>query len=153
MPNLPPLMRDQRKIDADQLRLLATLHFVMAGLAMLGLGALFAHWLMMHTVFESPEMWKSQSGGPPPREFLAMFKWMYVIFGSGIIVVALANLVSGVLIQKRRARVLSLIVAGLNCMGLPLATLLGVFTLIVLLRDSVVESYEAAASPVLNGRE
>ena len=40
----------------------------------------------------------------------------------------------------------SLVVAALDCMGFPFATVLGVFTFIVLLRDSVAELYEAAAS-------
>ena len=35
MIELPPLPRDQRKIDADHLNLLAIFHFVGAGLALL----------------------------------------------------------------------------------------------------------------------
>lgn len=147
MTDLPPLMRDQRKVDVDHMKLLAKLHFVMAALALVGLGFLFLHWLMMHTMFDSPGLWKNQPGGPPPKEFLAMFKWFYVIFGSGIILVAVANAASGWLIQRRRARVLSLVVAGINCMGFPVATVLGVFTFVVLLRDSVAELYDAAATP------
>ena len=44
----------------------------------------------------------------------------------------------------------SLVVAGLNCMGFPFATVLGVFTFLVLLRESVVELYEATSSARLN---
>jgi len=40
---LPPLPRDQRKIDEDHLNLLGIFHFVGAGLAMLGLLFLVAH--------------------------------------------------------------------------------------------------------------
>ena len=36
-----------------------------------------------------------------------------------------------------------MIVAGLNCVHIPLGTVLGVFTLVVLMRDSVRESYDA----------
>ena len=147
MTTLAPLMRDQRKIDAEHLKLLAVFHFVMAGLALLGLGFLFVHWFLMHSAFDNPAMWKNQQGGPPPKEFFAAFKWFYVIFGSCIILAGVANVASGWLIRKRRARVLSLVVAGLNCMGFPFATVLGVFAFIVLLRDSVAELYEAAADP------
>lgn len=146
MTALAPLMRDQRKVDADHLKLLAMFHFIMAALALLGLGFLFLHWLAMHTMFDNPEMWKGQQGGPPPKEVLATFRWFYVIFGLGIILAAFANAASGWLIQRRRARVFSLVVAGVNCMGFPFATVLGVLTFLVLLRDSVAELYEAAAS-------
>ena len=139
-------MRDRRKVDADHLKLLAMFHFVMAALALVGLGFLFLHWLAIHTMFENPEMWKGQQGGPPPKEALTAFKWFYVFFGSCIILAALANAASGWLIHRRRARVFSLVVAGLNCMGFPFVTVLGVLTFVVLLRDSVAELYEAAAS-------
>jgi len=33
---LPPILRDQRKIDAEHLRLLAIFHFIAAGLHALG---------------------------------------------------------------------------------------------------------------------
>src|SRR5205823_4228123 len=96
----PPLMRDQRNIDADHLKLLAVFHFVMAGFALLGLGFLFAHWLLMHSLFANPAMWKSQPGGRPPKEFFATFKWIYVILGSIIVLYAVTNVASGWLIRK-----------------------------------------------------
>ena len=147
MTDLSPLMRDQRKIDAEHMKLLSVLHFVLGGLALVGLGFLFLHWLMMHTMFADPEMWKGQPGGPPPKEFSKLFKWFYIFFGSCIIVAGIANAVSGWLIRKRRARAYSLVVAALNCLAMPFGTLLGVFTFIVLLRDSVAELYESVARP------
>ncbi len=141
MNDLPPLMRDQRRIDAEHLRLLAIFHWVMAGLALVGLGFLALHWLFMHSMFDNPAMWKGQPGGPPPKEFFAVFKWIYVFFGSCIVLTAAANGLSARLIQQRRGRVVSLVVAAINCMGLPFGTVLGVFTFMVLLRDSVAELY------------
>lgn len=147
---LAPLMRDQRKVDADHLSLLAKFHFVMAALALAGLGLLFLHWQLMHTMFEHPEAWQTgPQVPPPPKEAFAAFKWFYVFFGLVIVAASAVNAASGWLIQRRRARAFSLVVAGLNCMGFPLATVLGVFTFIVLLRDSVIESYEAAPSATL----
>lgn len=74
-------------------------------------------------------------------------RWFYAGFGLCFVLTALANAASGWLIRRRRARMFSLVVAALNCMGFPFATTLGVFTFVVLLRDSVVELYAAAASP------
>lgn len=135
-------MNDQRKIDADHLRLLAIFHFVLAGLSVLGLGFLFLHWAIMHTVFENPEMWKDQKGGPPPEQFFAIFKWFYAVFGVMVVGAGFANLFSGLFIRRNVYRTFSLIVAGSNCLCFPFGTALGVFTFVVLLRDSVRERYE-----------
>jgi hypothetical protein len=147
MSELPPLMRDQRKVDAEHLKLLAVFHFVVAGLSIVGLGFLCMHWFFMHSIFDNPEMFKHAKDGPPPKEFFAIFKWFYVVIGVCIVTGGIANLVSGWLILQRRARVFSLIVAGLDCAFVLLGTALGAFTFVVLLRDSVREVYEAAREP------
>lgn len=141
--SLPPLLRDQRKVDADHLRLLAIFHFVLAGLGILGLGFLFLHWLFLHTFLGNPEMWKDAKGGPPPREIFAIFKWFYLFAAGMIIGLGLIHVASGWCILKRRARTFSLVVAGVSCFGFPFGTVLGVFTLVVLLRESVAELYRA----------
>jgi hypothetical protein len=53
------------------------------------------------------------------------------------------NVISGLCLRARKGRTFSLVVAGINCLYIPLGTLLGVFTIIVLLRDSVRELYAA----------
>ncbi len=136
-------------IDASHLKLLAIFHFVFAGLTLLGLGFLFLHWWFMHAIMENPEMWKNQQGGPPPKEFIALFKWVYLFFGTGIVLTGVANTISGWSLMARRNRTFSLVVAGLNCMAFPFGTALGVFTFIVLLRDSVRELYEAQKRPIM----
>jgi len=142
---LAPLMRDQRKADAEHLRILSLCHFIMAGLTVAGLGLLFFHWFMMHQFLESPSAWGGAPNAPSPREAWNVFRWFYLIFGTFTIVAGTANASSGWLIRNRRGRVFSLVVAGLNCMGLPFGTTLGVFTFVVLLRESVAELYAAAA--------
>ncbi len=144
MAELPPLMRDQRKTDADNLRLLAIFHFVVAGLAVVGLGFLFLHYALMQTVFSNPEIWKNQKGGgPPPEQFIAIFKWFYLFFGAVLLAGGIGNLISGVFMRKKKNRMFSLVVAGINCVQFPFGTVLGVFTFVVLLRNSVREIYEA----------
>jgi hypothetical protein len=148
MNELPPLMRDQRKTDADHLRLLAIFQFIFAGLGLLALGFLFLHYSLLHHFLGNPELWKHpRGGGPPPEEFFAVFKWIYVFLGLLIITGGLLNIISGLCIGRRRLRTFSLVVGGLNCLQIPFGTVLGVFMLVVLLRDSVREAYAAAAQP------
>jgi hypothetical protein len=81
MNELPPLPRDQRKIDADHLNLLAIFHFVGAGLAVLGLLLLLAHYTFMHAIFANPKFFENQKQPMPmpPEQIFAMMKWFYHI--------------------------------------------------------------------------
>ena len=144
MSDLPPLLRDQRKADAEHLRLLAIFQFIFAGLAVAGIGFLFLHYAVMASIFNNPEMWKNQKGAPPPAEFFAIFKWFYVLFGILLVMGGIANLLSGLFMRNRTNRTFSLVIAGINCLQFPFGTALGVFTFVVLLRDSVREAYGAA---------
>ena len=70
-----------------------------------------------------------------------MFGWMFTIIGSVIVVggVTLGAFVAyaGRCLAQRRRHTLCLVVAGISCMMMPFGTVLGVFTLIVLLRPQV----------------
>ncbi|HZR18182.1 MAG TPA: hypothetical protein VFE51_12890 [Verrucomicrobiae bacterium] len=145
MSELPPLLRDQRKVDADHLKLLSIFHFVGAGLALLGILFVLGHFTIMSAVFSNPKVWENQKQGPPPAEILAIMKWFYLAFGLWFLTSAILNLVSAFCLRARRARTFSLVIAAINCLHIPLGTVLGVFTLIVLVRDSVRELYEAEA--------
>jgi len=136
------IVRDQQTIDDDHLRILAVLHFVTAGLAVLGLLFVALHFTIMHSVFGNPDMWKNQQGGDlQPDEFFAVFQWMYLLMAAGLVGGAIVNVLSGLYLRKKKHRLFSMIVAGLNCIHMPLGTALGVFTFIVLLRDTVRQAY------------
>lgn len=143
MTELSPLPRDQRKIDANHLDILSIFHFVGAGLAVLGILFLLAHYAMMHAVFANPKMWQDQKQGLPPEQIFAIFKLFYLVFGLWFITSGVLNLISGLCLRARKHRTFSLVVGGINCLHVPLGTVLGVFTIIVLVRDSVRELYEA----------
>jgi hypothetical protein len=135
------MMTDQRRIDADHVRLLAIFHFIGAGLALVGNLFLFFDFMIIQGVFSNPQMWQNQKMGPPPAQFLAMFKWFYVVFGVWLLVSGILNLISGFFLLGRKHRTFSLVVGGINCVHVPLGTTLGVFTIIVLTRNSVRELY------------
>jgi hypothetical protein len=143
MSELPPIPRDQRQIDANDLNLLSIFHFLGAGLSLLGNLFVLVHYAIFHTFFSNPKLWEGQKQTPPPAEFLEIFMWFYLIFGAWFLTSLILNLISGLCIRAREHRTFSLVVAGVNCLHIPLGTVLGVFTIIVLIRDSVREAYEA----------
>jgi hypothetical protein len=124
--------------DIEHLRLLSIFHYIVAGLAALfslfpllytGMGLLFV-WFAQH-----PD--PKQTGEPPP-EFLG---WIFVAFGSFLFLLGLTMaifiLISGRTLAKRRRYWFTFIVACVECLFMPFGTILGVFTLIVLSRESV----------------
>lgn len=135
-------LQDQR--DTDHLNLLSIFHFITAGLSTLGFGFLILHYLIMSTVMSGAIGNMPNSGPPPPAEIMTIMKVFYVILGTVLGLAILVNVLSGVFLRQRKHRVFSIIVASINCLQIPLGTTLGVFTLIVLLRESVRQSYERA---------
>jgi len=137
-PPLPP-----RKADVDHLNLLSILHFVGAGFALLGVLFLLMHFSIFYTVFNNPKLWENEKQGPPPAELFDIFKWFYLVLAIWFITSGILSVLSGLFLRARKHRMFSMVVAGIICVHAPLGTALGVFTIIVLLRDSVRELYEA----------
>ena len=75
-------------------------------------------------------------------EIFAAFKFFYLIFGVWFFASGVMNVASGLFLRARKYRTFSLVVAGINCLHVPIGTVLGVFTIIVLIRDSVRRLYE-----------
>ncbi len=143
MTQLSPLSRDQRKVDADELWLLSVFHLIGAGLGLAGLFLLVAHYTMFRVVWNNPNVSGQQGPAPWPVEVFTMGRWLYLVFGLWFIASVALNAISGLCISMRKHRVFSLVVAGIDCLFVPLGTVLGVFTMVVLARDSVREAYEA----------
>ena len=132
--------------DEDHLRLLTIFHYVLAGVT-----ALFSMFPIMHIVMGLAVL-SGDFGGPTNGEdFPKAFGWMFVIMGAMAIFFGLSLAVvialAGRSLQLRRWRVFCLVAAGLMCMMMPLGTVLGVFTIIVLMRDSVKALFEPATGP------
>lgn len=148
-----PSAREKRKAEVGQLRLLALLHFVAAGVALAVIGVLFWHYSRMHAAFLDVTAWKrQQDGGVSLEQFFGEFRRYYLISGAVVAACGTGNLLSGLFICRRVCRLFSLFVAGLNCVVVPVGTILGAFTLVVLFRDSVREAYDAkGAAPAQPG--
>ncbi|MCD4724655.1 MAG: hypothetical protein K8R63_07405 [Bacteroidales bacterium] len=84
----------------------------------------------------APEAFESDGDAPP-----AFFGWFFVIFASAFIIAGFifASMVitSGRFLSKRKHYMFCMVIAGIECLFMPFGTVLGVFTIIVLSRDSV----------------
>ena len=136
------LIQNQQKRDREHLKLLCIFHFIFGGLALLGIGFLFVHYFIMHTVFSNPDLWRAQKEAiAPPKAFLDAFVWFYRFMGVILLVVLVLNMLSGLFLWRKRHRLFSVIIGGMDCLQIPFGTALGVFTIMVLSRESVRELY------------
>jgi hypothetical protein len=132
--------------DEAHVKTLGILSFVLAGTSILGLAFIAFHYFFMSAMLNNPRIWAQiqaqaahQHQAPvfDPRQFFHIFIWFYVVMGSWSVLSLIGNVAAGFCLLGHRARLFCLIVAGLNCVSIPLGTLLGVFTLLVLLRPAV----------------
>ncbi len=124
--------------DNEHLRLLSVFHYVVGGLM-----ALFSLFPIIHVcigIFMLTHPGRFNQGAPPPFPV----EWIGLLFAviGGLIILcgwALAGLTvfSGRSLARHRHYLFCMVIAGVNCMFVPLGTVLGVFTLLVLLRPSV----------------
>lgn len=134
----------QATTDVKQLKLLMVFHWVFTGLLAIGLLMVVLHYLLMGYIMDNPEMWNESPGGPPPEEFFEIFKYVYFVMGAVVLLSGISNALSARFIHARKYRTFSLIISGANCLMFPFGTVLGVFTFVVLLRDSVARVYAEA---------
>ena len=124
--------------DEQHLDLLAIFHFIVGGLM-----ALFPCFGFIHVGIGIAMLCGAFEGGneAPPRAF----GWLLVVFPGMIIVAAwtLAGFViaAGRKLKQRRAYTFCLVMAAIECIFMPLGTVLGVFTILVLMRESVKEMF------------
>jgi hypothetical protein len=128
-------------IDAEHLRLLAIFHFVAAGFSFLGVALFSMYFFLFQALLANPQIWAQSQEGPPPEQVMAFFRGFLVMFLLWFLVSAVGNLLSGLFMRDRRHRTFSMVIAGINCLHIPIGTTLGIFTFIVLGRESVRKLY------------
>lgn len=133
--------QQQAMVDANHLRLLSIFHFVWGGLSVLGGIFMIGYIFLMQSIMRSAS---AAGSGTSPAQFDSMMTiigMIYAIFGTLYIILAICNFFCGRFLSSRRHRTFILIISGINCIGIPLGTTLGIFTFIVLLRPSVTAEF------------
>ena len=129
--------------DNEHLRLLSIFHYIYG--ALVGLCGSFPlmhvamGFAMLSGVLENPGM----QGQAPPREM----GWIFVGVGSAVVLLswtmAACLIFSGISLGQRKRYMFCMVIAGISCLGIPLGTILGAFTIMVLVRDTVIQQFEA----------
>lgn len=135
-----PSPKPQQDTDNEHLKLLSTFHYVVSGMA-----ALFGCFPIFHLILGlffilAPEKLGHGSQQPP-----AFIGWFFVGFASVFILLgwtfAVLLLIAGRFIARRKHYMFCFVVACVECLFMPFGTVLGVFTILVLNRESVKELF------------
>jgi hypothetical protein len=124
--------------DAEHLRLLAIFHYVAAGLA-----AFFSFFPLLYATIGGIFVFVSRHGTPKPGEELPpeFVGWIFVGLGLVLfllgIAMAICILIAGRCLSRRKAYSFALVVACIECLFIPFGTIVGVFTIVALSRESV----------------
>ena len=124
--------------DSDHLRLLAIFHYVVAGLA-----ALFSFFPLIYATIGAIFIFVARHGTPKPGEELPpeFLGWIFIGIGSLLFLVGVAMaiciLIAGRCLSRRKGYSFALVMACIQCFFVPFGTVLGVFTIVVLSRESV----------------
>lgn len=124
--------------NEKNLNLLAIFHYVVGGIT-----ALFACIPMTHIAIGLVLIFGKFGNTPPPQ----IIGWIFVLLG-GIFVLsgwalAIAIIIAGKRLKNRMSWTYCIVVGALECIFMPFGTVLGVFTIIVLMKDSVKQLFSA----------
>ena len=121
--------------DEENLRLLTIFHYVVAGIA-----ALFSFFPLLY-VGMGAFMLCGKFDGPHPDAATRPMGWVFIAIGSFLFIMALAFVtviaLGGRYLSRRRHYTFCMVVAAVACMFMPFGTVLGVFTIIMLQKDSI----------------
>jgi hypothetical protein len=126
----------QQILDNEHLKLLSIFHYIMGGLS-----ALFACLFIIHIVLGLLFIVFPHSFGEGPNQPPPFLGWLFLSMGGCLVFFGWAYgivvLIAGRCIARRKHHTYCFVVACLECLWMPFGTCLGVFTILVLNRQSV----------------
>lgn len=140
----------QSIIDEEHLKLLSLGYMISAAtsafFSMFGLMYVMIGMAVGAAISHSHEF-AAHTGQEPP----AFIGWMFAGIGLVVfllmIVLAAVKFRAGSCLKKRKSRTFCMVVAGISCLEFPYGTVLGVFTFIVLGRESVARLFNSRTAP------
>lgn len=123
--------------DEQQLDLLAIFHYILGPITILVSSVFLLHVgigiAMITGAFDGKD-------APPPA-----VGWLFILFGSLAVLagwtLGILMIVAGRRLKVRGSRTFCIVIAAIECLLAPFGTILGVFTIVVLMRESVMRLF------------
>jgi len=132
--------------DKEHLQLLAVFHYVVAGLA-----TLFCFFPLLYSILGGFLLYAANHPGPSNQEPPpAVLGWVFIVLGTLFflagVAMAICILIAGRSLALCKRYSFALVMACIECLFIPFGTILGVFTIVVLSRESVRALFSTAAA-------
>ncbi|HWF18547.1 MAG TPA: hypothetical protein VG754_04740 [Verrucomicrobiae bacterium] len=126
--------------DAEHLKLLSMFHYIRGGICAV-FSCFFAVYIVAGMIIAMTSAFSHARNAPPPALGLVL-----ALAGGCIVLVGWTwgalQIYAGHCLAQRKHRMYCMVIAGLSCLFIPYGTLLGIFTLMVLQRPSVRQTFE-----------
>lgn len=120
--------------DEQNLNLLSIFHYVMGAITILG-SFFFVIYIVMGIFVVKGSF--NDTNAPPD-----MFGWLFIVIGTTLFILGLTlgilMIVAAGKLKRHESRTFCVVIAAIESLLMPLGTILAVFTLIVLMRESVI---------------
>lgn len=128
--------------DKEHLKLLSIFHYIVGAIT-----ALFSFFPLIYVAIGIAMLVGAFNGKDAPPKIVG---WIFVIFPGFIILCGwtftVCIFIAGYKLAHYRSRMYCLVIACIECTFMPFGTVLGVFTIIVLMKDSVKELFRTSQS-------
>jgi hypothetical protein len=125
--------------DEQHLNLLSIFHYIVGGLT-----ALFSCFPLFHIAMGIAMLCGAFDGEDAPPKFIG---WIFIILPSIFILfgwtLSALIIITGRKLRKRVSRTFCLVIGGIECILMPVGTILGVFTILVLMKESAQKLFTA----------
>ena len=130
--------------DLEHLKLLSISHYIVAGFLALFACVFIIHIIIGVAMLVVPEKMLDEAGNQAP----AFIGWIFAIMGGAVVlggwIFSACMIAAGRFLARKKHHLYCLIIAGISCLFVPLGTVLGIFTLVVLLRPEVKQLFASA---------
>ncbi len=130
--------------DAEHLKLLALFHYIVGGI-----GFFFACFPIIHLIVGIVLLYaptKPADGAAPQMMVAVLFIGLALFFIVCGWALAFCTILSGRKIAQHKSWLFSMVIAGVLCLFMPFGTVLGVFTIVILNKESVKLLYRSRAA-------
>ena len=128
--------------EEQHLQLLTIFHYIVGGLT-----AFLACFPLIHLTIGLVMVFGGFSSNQAPPAFVG---WLFIILGGGFFLVgqslAICIIIAGRFLAQRRRYPFVFVVACCECLFMPFGTVLGVFTIVLLSRESVKSAFNTASA-------
>ena len=137
----------QSIIDEEHLKLLSLFHYISGGITLAFSFFFVFQFFILFSLFKNLPFEKFDTimtgGNNIAPTFLNFFIYIWIFIFVIFIVSGILEILSGRFISMKKYRIFSFIIAILNLFSFPYGTILGVMTIIVLNRHSIIELYKS----------